>query len=110
MEALAQDNARLSGSDLTALAEETRQVIWGEFVGSGPTKSDKTWVIVRAVDSTLYEIDTDDKAVLSKISSTYKDVRTGEAPITSWSTSGPDLLVVRTSNVLSRFIARCRSD
>lgn len=90
LEALAQDNARLSGSDLAALAEKTRQVIWGEFLGSRPTQSDKTWVIIRAVDSTFYEIDTDDKAVLSKISSTYKDVRTGEAPITSWLVDRPD--------------------
>jgi hypothetical protein len=45
LEGLAQDNAWLSGSDLAALAENTRQVIWGEFVGSAPTQSDKTWVI-----------------------------------------------------------------
>jgi len=84
LEGLAQDNAWLSGSDLAALAKNTRQVIWGEFVGSAPTQSDKIWVIIRAVDSTFYEIDTDDEAVLSKISSTYKDVRTGEAPVRSW--------------------------
>ncbi|TCN14701.1 hypothetical protein [Sinorhizobium americanum] len=84
LEKLAQDDAQLSGSDLAALAEETQQVIWGEFVGSGPTQSDKTWVTIRAVDSTFYEIDTDDETVLSKISSTYSDVRTGEAAITSW--------------------------
>ncbi|GAA2846299.1 hypothetical protein EDC40_10150 [Aminobacter aminovorans] len=84
LEELAQDNARLSGSDLAALAEETQQVIWGEFVGSGPMQSDKAWVTIRAVDSTFYEIDTDDETVLSKISSTYKDVRTGDTTITSW--------------------------
>jgi len=83
LEALAQDNARLSGSDLAALAEKTRQVIWGECLGSGPTQSDKTWVIIRAVDSMFYEIDTDDKAVLSKISSTYYDVRTSDVPTAS---------------------------
>lgn len=84
LEALALENARLSGSDLADLAEKTRQVIWGEFYGSGPTRSDKAWVIIRAVDSTFYEIDTDDSAVLSKISSTYRDVRAGGAAITSW--------------------------
>ncbi len=78
------NDGQLSGSDLAALAENTRHVIWGEFVGSAPTQSDKPWVIIRAVDSTFYEIDSDDEAVLNKISSTYKDVRTGEAPITSW--------------------------
>lgn len=84
LEELAQDDARLSGSDLAALAEKTQQVIWGEFVGSGPMQSHKTWITIRAVDSTFYEIDTDDETVLSKISSTYKDVRTGEAPVRSW--------------------------
>lgn len=84
LEGLAQDNAWLSGSDLAALAEDTRQVVWGEFVGSAPTQSDKAWVIIRAVDSTFYEIDTDDETVLNKIGSTYKDVRAGEAPVTSW--------------------------
>ncbi len=89
LEKLAQDDARLSGSDLAALAEKTQQVIWGEFVGSGPLQSDETWVTIRAIDSTFYEIDTDDEAVLSKISSTYKDVRTGEAPVRSWALDHP---------------------
>lgn len=84
LEVLAQGDGQLSGSEFAALAENTRQVIWGEFVGSAPTQSDKPWVIIRAVDSTFYEIDSEDEAVLDKISSTYKDVRTGEAPITSW--------------------------
>ena len=84
LEGLAQNNAQLSGSDLAALAENTRQVIWGEFVGLPHTQSDKTWVIIRAVDSTFYEVDTDDEMVLSKISSTYKDVRAGEVPVASW--------------------------
>ncbi|UIJ82954.1 hypothetical protein [Rhizobium leguminosarum] len=37
LEGLAQDDGQLSGSDLAALADNTRQVIWGEFVGSAPT-------------------------------------------------------------------------
>lgn len=84
LERLAQEDGQLSGFDLAALAERTRQVIWGEFVGSDPAQSDKPWVTIRAVDSTFYEIDSDDKTVLNKISSTYKDLRTGEAPISSW--------------------------
>lgn len=84
LEELAQHNGQLSGSDLASLAENTRQVIWGEFVGWGPTQSEKPWVIIRAVDSTFYEIESDDEAVLNKIRSTYKDIRTGEVPITSW--------------------------
>lgn len=81
---LAQKDARLSGSDLADLAEQTQQVIWGEFVGLHPTQPDRTWVTIRAVDSTFYEIDTDDDTVLSMINATYKDIRTGEAAIASW--------------------------
>ncbi len=84
LEELAQDDTLLSGADLRALAEKTPQVIWGEFVGSGPLQSDKPWITIRAIDSTFYEIDTDDEIVLGKINSTYKDVRTGEAPVRSW--------------------------
>ncbi len=84
LEGLAQDDGQLSGSDLAAIAENARQVIWGAFVGLAPTQSDTPWVIIRAVDSMFYEIDSDDEVVLDKINSTYKDVRTGEAPITSW--------------------------
>jgi len=84
LEGLAQDDGQLSGSDLAALAENTRQVIWGEFVGLAAAQLDRPWVIIRAVDSTFYEIDSDDEAVLNKISSTYKDVRMEEAPTTSW--------------------------
>jgi hypothetical protein len=84
LEGLAQGNGQLSGSDLAALAENTRQVIWGEFVGSLPAQSDRPWVIIRAVDSTFYEIVSDDEAVLNRIGSAYSDVRMGEAAVTSW--------------------------
>ena len=79
LEELAQHNGNLSGSDLATLAQNTQQVIWGEFVGSAPKQSDKRWVIIRAIDSTFYEIDTDDEAVLNRIRSTYRDVRAREA-------------------------------
>ncbi len=55
LEALAQVDARLSGCDLAALVANTRQVIWGEFVGSAPTQPYSMWVTIRAIDSTFYE-------------------------------------------------------
>lgn len=84
LEALAQKNLRVSGAELLALAEKTQQVIWGEFTGSAPNRPEDTWVIIRAVDSTFYEIETDDETVLNKLVSTYKDIRIGETPIASW--------------------------
>ncbi|OWV83819.1 hypothetical protein ATY75_04410 [Rhizobium sp. N122] len=89
LETLAQVNARLSGPDLAALAEKTRQVIWGEFVGSLPAELNEKWVAIRAADSTFYEIETDDETVLTKIKSTYKDVRADEGPIGSWPLNHP---------------------
>ncbi|TCQ73829.1 hypothetical protein EDF68_11720 [Ochrobactrum sp. BH3] len=75
LELLAEDNVRLSGTELAALAEITVQVIWGEFTGTKLTQPDEAWVVVRAIDSTFYEVVTDDETVLNKIKSTYNDVR-----------------------------------
>lgn len=84
LEQLAQENARLSGLDLQALAENTRQVIWGEFIAESLTQPGMTWLPIRAVDSTFYEIDTDDKMALDRIRSVYLDIRTDEQPVASW--------------------------
>ena len=89
LEALAQANARLPGAALVTLAGNTSQVIWGEFVGSLPEEPARESVTIRAADSTFYEVETDDEAVINKINSTYDDVREGEAPIESWALCGP---------------------
>jgi hypothetical protein len=36
--------------------------------------------LIRAIDSTFYEVTTLDQAVLDKISSSYKDVKRADAP------------------------------
>jgi hypothetical protein len=90
LEALAQKNSRVSGAELLAIAENTLQVIWGEFTGSAPNPPGNIWVIIRAADSTFYEIETDDETVLNKIVSTYKDIRIAETPIASWPLGLPD--------------------
>lgn len=81
LEAMAQKDTRIRGADLSALAKKTRQVIWGEFVGSLPEKPDEEWITIRAVDSTFYEITTLDETVLNLIKSSFKDVRPADAPI-----------------------------
>ncbi|MGO4563164.1 hypothetical protein [Mesorhizobium sp. 2RAF21] len=75
LEVLAQEDTRLSGPDLAALAKNTRQVIWGEFVGSFPNTQDDMWVTIRAIDSTFYEVSSSDETVLKRIKSFFKDVR-----------------------------------
>lgn len=76
LEKLAQENAKLPGYQLVALAKKTRQVIWGKFYGSFPSEPEEAWITICAVDSTYYEIKTDDGAALQKIKSSFKDVRT----------------------------------
>lgn len=87
--ALAKTGTRLSGHDLTKLAGRTRQVIWGEFVGSFPAETPAAWMTIRAIDSTFYEVDTDDEAILGKIRSAYKDIRAGEPAVASWPLGHP---------------------
>jgi len=81
LEALAKEDAELSGPELARLARETHQVIWGQFVGAFPSKSRDRWITIRAVDSTYYEITTIDEAVLNKIKSAFNDVRHADVPI-----------------------------
>jgi hypothetical protein len=66
LEILAQRNALISGVDLAALAKTTVQVIWGEFVGLLPVTLDNKWGIIRAFDSSFYEVTSCDEEVLKK--------------------------------------------
>ena len=84
LEALAQTDAPLAGHDLMKLAGKTRQVIWGEFVASLPAEPAARWMTIRAIDSTFYEVETDDEAALAKIRSTYRDIRVAEPAVASW--------------------------
>jgi hypothetical protein len=81
LEALAETGAQLSGSDLAALAERTHQVIWGEFTASLPAIPNDTWITIRAVDSSFYEIESADETVLDKIRSSFDDIRPADIPI-----------------------------
>lgn len=75
LEMMAQTDATISGLRLAAFAEDTDQIIWGEFRCSYVKDPGRTWLTIRVVDSTFYEIETQDKAVLRRIASTYDDVR-----------------------------------
>jgi hypothetical protein len=81
LEALARAGSPIRGTMLSELANETRQVIWGEFSAALPQQD--SWITIRAIDSTFYEVTTMDAAVLNKIKSAYKDVRVAVSPVTS---------------------------
>ncbi|GLR87622.1 hypothetical protein [Bradyrhizobium iriomotense] len=82
LEQLAAGGFPTNGTVLLGAAREAWQVIWGRFTATLPGQSD-AWVIIRAIDSTFYEVTSSDEAVLNIIRSTYKDVRVTPGPVTS---------------------------
>ncbi|KYG99168.1 hypothetical protein [Bradyrhizobium sp. DOA1] len=81
LEQFAADGLSVSGAELADAAHVTRQVIWGQFTATLPEQRD-AWVVIRAIDSTFYEITSSDEAVLNAIQSTYMDVRVAPGPAT----------------------------
>jgi hypothetical protein len=63
---LGEARGRVPGGILLKLAAEVTQVIDGVFAGyrNGATHP---WVVIRAVDSTAYDVESDDEAVLARI-------------------------------------------
>jgi hypothetical protein len=82
LELLAASGSSVSGLMLAEYAHATSQVIWGQFAGTLPAQSD-IWVVIRAIDSTFYEVTTSDDEVLAKIKSAYNDVRVASGPVAS---------------------------
>lgn len=76
LETLARSSDRISGALLCDLLSQVAQVIWGEFTAH-EAGQDTPWVIIRAVDSSWCEVETDDAGVLDRIRETFTDVRTG---------------------------------
>jgi hypothetical protein len=82
LENLAASGSSVSGLVLSEYARATQQVIWGQFVATHPEQTG-AWVVIRAIDSTFYEITTSDDIVLAKIGSAYQDVRVASGPVAS---------------------------
>lgn len=85
LETWAQSGSMVEGRQLAAAAQDVRQVIWGEFTGFLQSAPDRTWIIVRAIDSTFYEITTDDETVLQRVETGFQGVRRSDAP---WKSAG----------------------
>jgi hypothetical protein len=82
LEQLAASGLSVNGANLAEAAYEAWQIIWGQFTAFLPERTD-AWVVIRAIDSTFYEVTSSDEVVLSAIRSTYKDVRVAPGPATS---------------------------
>lgn len=75
LEKLAETSAEIAGDKLLAIADDTVQVIWGNFVAALPDDPHREWLTIRAVDSSFFELETSDEAVISIIKSAFRDVR-----------------------------------
>ena len=82
LERLAASGSLVNGLIFAEYAHATHQVIWGQFVATHPEQTD-AWIVIRAIDSTFYEVTSVDEAVLATIRSAYSDVRTALSPVTS---------------------------
>ena len=82
LELIAASGSSVSGATLSEAAQEAAQVIWGQFAATLPEQSDP-WVVIRAIDSTFYEVTSSDDAVLNAVQSAYVDVRVACGPATA---------------------------
>ncbi|GJD32522.1 hypothetical protein PMNALOAF_3798 [Methylobacterium adhaesivum] len=74
LECLARSSDRIPGALLTDLLSQVAQVIWGEFIAHEAGR-DTPWVIIRAIDSSWCEVETDDAGVLDRVRKTFTNVR-----------------------------------
>lgn len=65
----------MSGERFLASSRQIRQVINGRFEGILEGSHDTPWVILRAVDSSWWEVYSDDPAVEAGIRHSFRDVR-----------------------------------
>jgi hypothetical protein len=57
------------------LSRSIMQVIWGEFRAYEDVHVSKAWVVIRAIDSSFYEVASNDPAVHDAIRGAFRDVR-----------------------------------
>jgi hypothetical protein len=71
---LGQAEATISGSELFERASRLSQVFWGDFEAYRPNEQ-KFWLVVRAIDGSLYVVITADTQLLDRVRSRFNDVR-----------------------------------
>lgn len=71
LEELQQSGRAISGVELLDLARSAVQVIWGEFAA---TFQGAPWIGIRAVDSTFFEITTEDEVAVDAVRAAFENV------------------------------------
>jgi hypothetical protein len=69
----ADDKTMLSGSALANIAGHLDQLLEGELFAFGPDDA-RPWLVIRSVDSSSWDVATDDEAILRQIRSRYSSV------------------------------------
>lgn len=70
---LSNGKRRIPGQTLLELAEDVTQIIDGRFAGYRPGEKEP-WIIIWAVDSTAYDVQSNDETVLAQIRKRFKQV------------------------------------
>jgi hypothetical protein len=73
LEALSEASAPIPGARLLDVAKRLTQVIDGAFLGTEPGASEP-WVVVKAVDSSWWEVWTDDVAAVATLRGRFRAV------------------------------------
>ena len=63
----------ISGEELFSIASNIIQVIDGEFMAYLEDKTN-SWLVVKAIDSSEFDVETDDLSVIAKIKNNFSDV------------------------------------
>jgi hypothetical protein len=69
---------RLLHGELIDAANEVIQVIWASFRGYDSQSGNDPWIVLSGVDSTFWEVLTDDLETRRLVSVNFKDVRKGK--------------------------------
>lgn len=73
LHAAADSGEAIAGARLIELARDVYQVIDGDFYGRLPG-AEREWIVIRAVDSSLYELETERPDLLAAIRRRFTDV------------------------------------
>ena len=73
MHRLSDTDIVISGARLRFLADRILQVIDGEFRGAADTAS-KPWILIRAIDSSAFDVSTNDGHLLERVRENFKEV------------------------------------
>lgn len=62
-------------SALVSVAATIPQAIWAQFAGFRASDTSEAWIVLSAIDSSFWRVETDDPAVLSIVRTCFSDVR-----------------------------------